>query len=95
MLGTLRDSYFFKRIDGSDVDLIDIYKTSRPIGYIVGSVLTGISLIFLPVEVVFVIISIFLISAIIPAVCLEDNIAECEDNDHDPPPHSWLYNHFH
>lgn len=95
MIGTLRDSYFFKRIDGSDVDLIDFYKTSRPAGYIFGAGFTAIILMYLPVQSVFIVMAIFLISALVPAACLKDNKGECEIGKENELRHSWLYNHFH
>jgi MFS family permease len=57
MLEVLRDSYFYKKIDGYDVDLINFFRTSAPMGYIIA---TGISfpiLLFFPVKSVFLLVS--------------------------------------
>lgn len=78
MLEVLRDSYFYKKIDGHDIDLINFFRTSMPLGYILA---TGISfplLLFFPVKSVFLLVSAVVFSALIPAFLLEDNKCEKE-----------------
>lgn len=78
MLEILRDSYFYKKIDGHDVDLINFFRTSMPVGYIVA---TGISfplLMFFSVKSVFVVVVVIVASALIPAFLLVDNKCEKE-----------------
>jgi cyanate permease len=78
MLEILRDSYFYKKIDGHDVDLINFFRTSAPIGYILA---TGISfplLLFFPMKTVFILVSVVVVSALIPAFLLKDNKSEKE-----------------
>ena len=70
MLEVLRDSYFYKRIDGEDVDLIDFFRTAMPVGYIVAAFSSFILLLFLPVAWVFVLLALVLLSALIPALRL-------------------------
>ena len=73
MLEILRDSYFYKKIDGHDVDLINFFRTSMPVGYILA---TGISfplLLFLPMKTVFVLVTVVVFLALIPAFLLKDN----------------------
>jgi len=55
LVEVLRDSYFYKRIDGQDVEIIDFFRTSKPIAYIVFSLFSffllslklGIGIVFL------------------------------------------------
>lgn len=77
-LEILRDSYFYKRIDGYDVDMIDLYKATVPVGYIIANVLTFVCLFIFPLKAVFLIVVIVVASALIPAFALKDNKAECE-----------------
>ncbi len=73
MLEVLRDSYFYKKIDGHDIDLINFFRTSMPVGYILA---TGISfplLLFFPLKSVFLLVMIVVLSALVPAFLLEDN----------------------
>ena len=47
MVEILRDSYFYKQVDGKDVDLIDFFRTAASAGYIFATLLSAILLIFL------------------------------------------------
>ncbi len=76
MLEVLRDSYFYKKIDGHNVDLINFFRTSMPVGYIVA---TGISfplLLFFQAKIVFILVSLVVLSALVPAFLLIDNKSE-------------------
>jgi MFS family permease len=78
MLEVLRDSYFYKKIDGHDVDLINFFRTSMPVGYILA---TGISfplLLIFPLKSVFLLIVAVVLSALVPAFLLRDNKCEQE-----------------
>jgi MFS family permease len=74
----LRDSYFFKRIDSEDVDIIDFFRTSRSVAYIAVAVLTAILLLFLPLKSVFLLLVVVIFSGLYPAFKLVDNMGEEE-----------------
>ncbi|MFZ2192785.1 MAG: MFS transporter [Candidatus Moraniibacteriota bacterium] len=76
MLEVLRDSYFYKRIDGNDVDLIDFFRTAMPVGYIMASFCSFVILLFLPLAWVFVFLALIIASALIPAWYLSENVIE-------------------
>ncbi|MFH0969198.1 MAG: MFS transporter [Patescibacteria group bacterium] len=78
MLEVLRDSYFYKKIDGHDVDLINFFRTSMPVGYIVATAISFPLLLVFPIKIVFVLVSLVVISALIPAFLLKDNKCEKE-----------------
>lgn len=77
-LEILRDSYFYKKIDGDDVDLIDFYRTARPVAYIVSAGFSVLVVEFYGIQEVFLLASIFLLSALWPAWALRDNLSERE-----------------
>lgn len=77
-LEILRDSYFYKRIDGYDVDMIDLYKATFPVGYIIANVLAFVCLLIFPLKAVFLIVVVVVAAALFPAFELQDNKAECE-----------------
>ena len=52
----LRDSYFYKKIDGSDVDVISFYKTAVPVGSIAATTISVVLLIFFPIKSVFILV---------------------------------------
>ncbi len=76
----LRDSYFFKRIDGNDVELIDFFKTAKPLAYITFALISGLLLSFLEIKTMFMVLTVVIIIGLYPAFKLEDNLGENEIN---------------
>ena len=74
----LGDSYFYKRIEGGDSDLIAFFRTARPVGNIVAALFLGLWLLLFSLSGVFLVPAIVLLLASIPAFLLEDNPSECE-----------------
>lgn len=74
----LRDSYFYKKIDKDDIDLIDFYRTSMPMAYIVSAGLSAVVLNFYGVREIFLLAAVLLMTALIPAWRLRDNLSERE-----------------
>jgi len=79
MIEILRDSYFYKRIDGRDVDMIDFFRTALPTAYIAATVLSSILLFIMPsIKLAFILTGAIVLSAIYPAIKLADNKCEKE-----------------
>ena len=74
----LRDSYFYKRIDANDVDLIDFFRTSYSFAYIFAAILSTFVLLIFPLKAIFILIAAVVFSALIPAFQLEDNQASAK-----------------
>lgn len=74
----LRDSYFYKRIGDNDVDLIDFYRTARPVAYIIASGLSVLVVHYYSVHEIFLLACLILLSALWPAWHLLDNLSERE-----------------
>lgn len=74
----LRDSYFYKKITEDDVDLIDFYRTARPVAYVVAAGLSVLVVEAYGVREIFLLASIFLLTALWPAWMLRDNLSERE-----------------
>jgi len=72
----LRESYFFKRIDGNDVDIIDFFGTARPVAYIVATTLSTLLLAFSSMPSIFLLVALVSFSAIYPTFTLADNKSE-------------------
>lgn len=73
LIEILRDSYFYKRIDGGDVDLINFFRTAMPVGYIAAAVFSSLILLVLPVKFIFLLTGVVIFSALIPAFRLVEN----------------------
>jgi MFS family permease len=78
LIEVLRDSYFYKRIDAQDVDLIHFFRTAMPAGYVAATAFATVSLLFFPMKAVFILTGIIVLSALIPAFFLIDNKCEME-----------------
>ena len=73
LIEILRDSYFYKRIDASDVDLINIFRTARPGAYIVASIVSALVIFFFSIKAVFVLLAITVFLALYPVFRLKDS----------------------
>jgi MFS family permease len=78
LIEVLRDSYFYKRIDGRDVDVINFFRTAQSFGYIIATICSTFILLIFSVKAVFIFIAIMVFSALVPAFFLVDNKCERE-----------------
>jgi len=76
IIQTLRDSYFYKRIDGRDVDIIDFYRTSIPAAYILAPMISALILLFFPLKMMFFVLALVIFSSLYPAFRIVDNKGE-------------------
>ena len=75
---TLRDSYFYKKIDGRDVDLISFFRTTRSVGYMLATGLSAMLLIIAPMRYIFLLVAAMVFVGLYPAFKLVDNKSEIE-----------------
>lgn len=73
LIEVLRDSYFYKQVDGKDVDLIDFFRTASSVGYIFATLLSALLLIFLPLKFAFILVAIISLTGVYPAFKLKDS----------------------
>lgn len=78
LIEILRDSYFYKRIDGHDVDLINFFRTAVPVSYLVAALISTPILIFFPTKAIFLIVAFASFLGLYPAFRLKDNKCEKE-----------------
>ena len=78
LVQTLSDSYFYKQIDGHDVDLINFFRTSMPTAYIAAATLSFFIITFYSINHIFIILGILVLTALWPAFKLVDNKSESE-----------------
>ena len=74
----LRDSYFYKKIDGRDVDLISFFRTTRAVAYLLATGLSAMLLIIAPMKYIFLLIAGLVLLGVYPAFRLVDNKSEEE-----------------
>jgi MFS family permease len=78
LIEILRDSYFYKRIDGHDVDIINFFRTSSATAFLVATSISIPLLLIFPVKWIFLLVAVVVLFALIPAFGLEDNKSEDE-----------------
>jgi len=74
----LRDSYFYKKIDGRDVDLISFFRTTRAVAYLLATGLSAMLLVIAPMKYIFILVAGMVLIGVYPAFRLEDNKSEEE-----------------
>ncbi len=78
MIETLRDSYFYKKIDGDDMDVISFFRTSRSVAYISAMAVAALLLIVFSIKWMFLFLGLTILLALYPAFNLVDNKSEDE-----------------
>jgi predicted MFS family arabinose efflux permease len=74
----LRDSYFYKQVDGREMDIIAFFRTTRPIANISGAIIASLFLTIFPVPALFILAAVILFSAAVSAMRLTDTKSEYE-----------------
>ncbi len=68
----MRDSYFYKQVGPRDVDLIDLFRTTRSVSYISGTAIFSLVMVFFPLKVVFLVLAGIILTGIGALWKLED-----------------------
>jgi len=64
LVEAMREAYFFKKVGAKDVGTIDFFRTTIPLGYLLGTLLGTIILAFYPVNYVFIILAVIMVSSL-------------------------------
>ena len=70
----LRDAYFYKQIDGNDMDIIAFFRTTRPLANMTAAILSAGILLFLPLSNVFFVVAVMLFFSLWSAYLLSDTL---------------------
>jgi MFS family permease len=68
----MQESYFFKHVDGDDLDLINLFRDVRPAAWLVGTGISAIILQFLPIQFIFLFLATVLLLSLWPALTIKD-----------------------
>lgn len=72
IIEVMKESYFYKQIGPTDVELIDFFRTTRSVAYVVGMALFSLILLFCPIQAVFVVLALILMTGLVPLWKLKD-----------------------
>jgi MFS family permease len=64
--------HFFKRTNSSDAQIISFFRVTRPLAYIAGAIIASLSLLYLPFNLLFVVIALLMIPAMFVTLNIED-----------------------
>lgn len=66
------ESYFFKQVKGNDSSLISTFRLTRPIANLFGALIGSLSLLFLPFNLIFVVLGLILVTGVFVTTRLTD-----------------------
>jgi len=66
------ESYFFKQTKSSDAQIISFFRVTRPLAYVVGTLLSSLALLYIPLSLLFVVFGLFMIPALFLTLGIED-----------------------
>lgn len=68
----MRSTYFYKKVNSQDVELIDFFRTTRSVAFVFGMTFFGIFLTVLPLQMVFLMLGILIFTALAPILRMND-----------------------
>lgn len=72
LIEAMRETYFFKIVDVKDTGYINIFRTATPLGYTLGSLLAIGTLFFFPLEYLFLLLSVIMLSGLFFVFSIKD-----------------------
>lgn len=73
LVEAMRETHFFKLVDAKDISYINIFRTTTPLGYIIGPILAISILAFLPINYIFLSVAILSLSSFYFIASIKDS----------------------
>jgi len=73
LVEAMRESYFFKIVDSKDVQYINFFRTTAPLGYLLGTILAIIIIDFYPLEYLFIFVALAMTSGFLFLHIIKDS----------------------
>lgn len=67
------ESYFFKQTRSSDAQIISFFRITRPLAYAVGATIASLALLYLPFNLLFVVMAFLMIPAMFATLNITDS----------------------
>jgi MFS family permease len=67
------ESYFFKQTKSTDAQIISFFRITRPLSYVVGAMIASLTLLYLPFNLLFVVLAFMMIPAMFFTLGIEDS----------------------
>jgi hypothetical protein len=68
----MTETYFFKHIQGKDVEIMSLYRIVEPFAYVIAPTIASIFLFFIDIRFLFLVLGIVVLCGLIPALALRD-----------------------
>ena len=72
MVESTTESYFFKHTDGGDAHAIGMFRLLRPLATVIGALLGSAALLYLPFNLIFVVLGLVMVPGIFFTIALKD-----------------------
>jgi MFS family permease len=66
------ESYFFKHTTGTDANVMSFFRLTRPLAMVIGSLTGAIALLYLPFELIFIVLGLLMVPGIFFTTALKD-----------------------
>jgi hypothetical protein len=66
------ESYFFKQTRSSDAQIISFFRITRPLAYTIGATIASLALLYLPFNLLFIVIAFLMIPAMLVTLNITD-----------------------
>jgi len=67
------ESYFFKQTKSSDAQVISFFRVTRPLAYVIGAVIATLTLLYLPFNLLFIVLAFMMIPAMFCTLGIQDS----------------------
>ena len=74
LVGIMRDTYFFKRVDAKDIHIINLFRNTGPLAYVITPLLATTVLHFFGFQYIFVFVGILVLSGLWFSVRMKDTL---------------------
>ncbi|MCR4274891.1 MAG: MFS transporter [Candidatus Campbellbacteria bacterium] len=68
----MTETYFFKHIQGKDLEMMSLYRIVEPVAYVVAPILASVFLLFYDIQYIFLMLGVVVLCGLIPAFSLQD-----------------------
>ena len=67
------ESYFFKQTKSSDAQIISFFRITRPLSYVIGALIASLTLLYLPFNLLFIVLAFMMIPAMFITMGIQDS----------------------
>lgn len=74
LVETMRESYFFKMVDAKDLSMINLFRLTTPLAYVIGPIIATAIVFVLPIQYIFIIFALLILSGMLMVWPMKDTL---------------------